>query len=78
MNIMKIKENLESNKGKLIHFKYNGARNQIEEFDCNLIGTGVLIDNVESSEKIVDNYISLIKYYGIDNNGMAILKPSII
>jgi len=25
--------NLESNRGKLIHFKYNGARNQVEEFD---------------------------------------------
>ena len=55
-----------------------GIADLIKEFDCNLIGTGVLIDNVESSEKIVDNYISLIKYYGIDNNVMAILKPSII
>ena len=33
MNIAKIKENLETQKGKKIHFKYNGARNQIEEFD---------------------------------------------
>ncbi len=33
MNIAKIKENLEKSKGKVIHFKYNGARNQIEEFD---------------------------------------------
>lgn len=33
MNIAKIKENLETQKGKIIHFKYNGARNQIEEFD---------------------------------------------
>ncbi len=33
MNIAKIKENLETQKGKKMHFKYNGARNQIEEFD---------------------------------------------
>jgi uncharacterized protein Veg len=33
MNIAKIRENLEVQKGKLIHFKYNGARNQIEEFN---------------------------------------------
>lgn len=33
MNILRIKEKLEEKKGKLIHFKYNGARNQIEEFD---------------------------------------------
>ena len=33
MNIAKIKENLETQKGKKMHFKYYGARNQIEEFD---------------------------------------------
>ncbi len=33
MNIAKIRENLEKNKGKTIHFRYNGARNQIEEFN---------------------------------------------
>ena len=54
-----------------------GIDDLIKEFDCNLVGIGVLIDNVESSEKIVDNYISLIKYYGIDDNGMAIVEPSI-
>lgn len=31
--ITKIKENLEKEKGKYLHFKFNGARNQIEEFD---------------------------------------------
>ena len=33
MNKTKIKEELESIKGKKMHFKYNGSRNQIEEFD---------------------------------------------
>lgn len=33
MNISKIRESLEKSKGKIIHFKYNGARNQIEEFN---------------------------------------------
>lgn len=33
MNIEKVRESLENKKGKKIHFKYNGARNQIEEFD---------------------------------------------
>lgn len=32
MNIAKIKESLENNKGKILKFKFNGARNQIEEF----------------------------------------------
>lgn len=32
MNIQKIKDNLETKKGKKINFKFNGSRNQIEEF----------------------------------------------
>lgn len=31
--IFKTKEFINSNKNTLLHFKYNGARNQIEEFD---------------------------------------------
>ncbi|MBQ7104694.1 MAG: Veg family protein [Bacilli bacterium] len=33
MNIKKIKEQIELLKNKKIHFKVNGSRNQIEEFD---------------------------------------------
>ena len=33
MNKSAIKEKIETYKGKMIHFKYNGARNQIEEFE---------------------------------------------
>ena len=33
MNISKIKRDISNIKGKVIHFKYNGIRNQIEEFD---------------------------------------------
>ena len=32
MNIEKIKNNLENNKGKVLSFKFNGSRNQIEHF----------------------------------------------
>ena len=31
--INKIKENIISQKGKKLHFRFNGARNQIEEFE---------------------------------------------
>jgi len=31
--ISKIKEQLKENVGKTLHFRFNGARNQIEEFD---------------------------------------------
>ena len=33
MTIAKIREQLESYKGETIKFKFNGARNQIEEFE---------------------------------------------
>lgn len=33
MNIEKIKNNIESLKNQKLHFKLNGSRNQIEEFD---------------------------------------------
>ena len=32
MNISKIKKKLENYKGELVKFKFNGARNQVEEF----------------------------------------------
>ncbi len=31
--INKIKEDIKNKKGEIYHFKFNGARNQIEEFD---------------------------------------------
>ena len=32
MNISKIKKKLQNYKGELVKFKFNGARNQVEEF----------------------------------------------
>ncbi len=37
--ISKIKEDLKNKKGEKLHFKFNGARNQIEEFDGMIIET---------------------------------------
>ncbi len=37
--INKIKENIESQKGKILKFRHNGSRNQIEEFEGIIIGT---------------------------------------
>ena len=51
MNIAKIRENLESNKGKVIHFKYNGARNQIEEFDGTIEDTYNAIFTIRLDEE---------------------------
>lgn len=39
MNIEKIKNNLENNKGKTLNFKFNGSRNQIETFSGTIENT---------------------------------------
>ena len=53
MNISKIKEELEKNKGKAINFRFNGSRNQVEEFrgiienTYNYVFTIKLLNNYE-------------------------------
>lgn len=39
MNIKMIKSNLENNKGKILNFKFNGSRNQIETFSGTIENT---------------------------------------
>ena len=37
MNIEKIRLNLELNQDKLLHFKINGSRNQVQEFNGKIV-----------------------------------------
>lgn len=37
--INKIKDDIKQQKGKELHFRFNGARNQIEEFEGIIVGT---------------------------------------
>lgn len=39
MNIKQIRMQLEQNKGKTLRFRFNGSRNQIEEFTGKIEGT---------------------------------------
>ena len=39
MNIEKIRTNIENNKGKTVRFKFNGTRNQTEEFTATIENT---------------------------------------
>lgn len=54
MNKSIVKDNIETYKGKIIHFKYNGARNQIEEFDGIIENTynAVFTIRINKSENI--------------------------
>lgn len=53
-----------------------GITELLREFECELKGIGVLIDNNEVSKKLVDGYVSIVKYNGIDEQGNAVLKVS--
>ena len=49
MNIQKIKNNIENLKNKKVHFKINGSRNQIEEFEGIITETYNYIFIIESN-----------------------------
>lgn len=51
MTIDKIRISLEEKKGKVYHFKFNGARNQIEEFEGKIVNTypAVFLIRVENN-----------------------------
>lgn len=53
-----------------------GIKELLSEFDSELLGSGFLIDNVEVKDKVVDDYISLVNFYGIGEDGIAIVSPS--
>ena len=39
MNIEKVRNKINSYKGQTLQFRFNGSRNQIEEFSATIIGT---------------------------------------
>ncbi|MEG2412923.1 MAG: pur operon repressor [Clostridium sp.] len=53
-----------------------GIKELLSEFDSELLGSGFLIDNVEVEDKLVDEYVSLVNFYGIGEDGIAIVSPS--
>ena len=53
-----------------------GIRELLNEFDSELLGCGFLIDNVEIKEKLVEDYVSLVNFHGIGDDGRAIVSPS--
>jgi purine operon repressor len=52
-----------------------GIINLLKEFESKLIGIGVLIDDINTDKKLVDNYVSIIKFGGIDENDNPIVYP---
>ncbi len=54
-----------------------GIKELLSEFDSELLGSGFLIDSIEIKEKLVENYISLVNFHGIGEDGIAIVSPSV-
>ena len=50
--IEEIKKNVEARKGKRLKFKYNGARNQIEEFDGEIVNAYHFVFTIKTGEEV--------------------------
>jgi purine operon repressor len=53
-----------------------GIVNLIKEFESEVLGIGVLIDNVEHDHKLIEEYISIIEFNGISKDGKSQLASS--
>ncbi len=72
MNIDKIREDVKLKEGEILHFKFNGSRNQIVEFDGEIIETYPAIFLV----KLVDdaNHIKSFSYSDLVTSSLEIIK----
>ena len=67
MNKSKVKMDIENIKGKKIHFKYNGSRNQVEEFDGIIENTYNAVFTIKINES---NNIKSFSYNDIINESL--------
>ncbi len=72
MNIDKIRKEIEMQAGETLHFKFNGSRNQILEFDGKIIETYPAIFVVKlTSDK---NNIKSFSYNDLVTSSLEIIK----
>lgn len=53
-----------------------GIMDLLKEFESELLGIGVLIDNIQLDKKVIKQYFSIIEFLGIDEDENVLLKPS--
>lgn len=53
-----------------------GIVDLLSEFDSELVGIGILINNAEKEQKLVNDYISIVDYYGVTEDGNIKMMPS--
>lgn len=71
MNIDKVREEIKLKTGEVLHFKFNGSRNQIMEFDGEIIETYSAIFVVKLVD---DNNIKSFSYSDLITASLEILN----
>ncbi|GAA0181583.1 pur operon repressor [Clostridium sediminicola] len=54
-----------------------GIIDLLKEFESELVGIGVLIDNVNINKKLKEKYVSIIEFKGFEEDGNPIVSPAI-
>lgn len=72
MNLDRIREEIKEIEGEILHFKFNGSRNQIEEFDGKIIETYKSIFVVKLDKK--DNNVKAFSYSDLVTSNLEIIK----
>ena len=53
-----------------------GIVDLLGEFDSELIGIGILIDNIGSEKKLVTDYTAIVDFLGVNDDGEISMIPS--
>lgn len=53
-----------------------GIKELLKEFDSELVGIGVLLDNKEVEKKLVDEYVSIVEFKSVDESSIRDIRPS--
>ncbi|MGL5151968.1 MAG: pur operon repressor [Clostridium sp.] len=53
-----------------------GIKDLLKEFDSELVGIGVLVDNKEIDKKMVDDYVSIVELKSLEQSTIVDIQPS--
>ena len=53
-----------------------GIKDLLKEFDSELVGIGVLVDNKQVEKKLVDDYVSVVELKSVDKSSIIDIQPS--
>ena len=53
-----------------------GIKDLLKEFDSELVGIGVLVDNQAIEKKLVDEFVSVVELQAVDKSPIIDVQPS--